>query len=133
MAQHYEKPSKLNAVSFLLILLAIAGAYGAIQFGPLYYHRWKAAGVLSESVNAIYPKRNAQGEFETQLYDELRKSTEAKLREIGITVPLTITFSKNPQTITGTIEYTDVVKHWFVNKTSSVSFRITESIKATVE
>jgi hypothetical protein len=126
----YEKPSKVNFVSVMLLLGALAALYAAIQYGPPYYRRWRAANVLSEITNKIYPKRFMSGPLETEVYDQLRKETVERLQQLGIAnaAGSKIEFSKNQREITGSLDYSEQVKHWFVNKTSVLSFHLVETI-----
>ena len=127
----YKKPSRINAVSVLLTLALVGGAYSLIVFGPPYYRRWKAAGVLSESVNKIYQRRMLTGSAELEFYDGLKKETEEKLRALGIKSDFQIEFRKDQKELSGTLEYLETVQHWFVGKTSTLRFRVDESVSAT--
>lgn len=127
----YKKPSRFNAVSVLLVLALLAGVYSIIQFGPPYYRRWKAAGILAENVSKIYSKRRSTGEQETQFFEDLRKDTEQKLRDLGITSEFQIQFRKDSAVLSGTLEYIETVQHWFVGKTTTLRFYITETTSAT--
>jgi hypothetical protein len=127
----YQKPSRINLVSVLLLLCLLAAGYALYQFGPPYYRRWKATTVLSETVNKIYPKRGATGQTESELYDGLRKEVEQKLRDLGIPSELKIEFRKDKVEIAGTLEYTETVNHWFVNKSTVLRFYLQHSMSAT--
>ncbi len=127
----YEKPSRINAVSILLFLALLAGAYALILFGPPYYRRYKASGILSESVNKIYPRRMATGTQEMELFSELTKETEQKLRDLGIKSEFKIQFRKDRSEIGGTLEYIETVQHWFVGKTTTLRFTVDQSMSAT--
>ena len=47
----YKRPSKINVVSVLVILVLLAGLYSLIQFGPPYWRKWKVKEILSSSAS----------------------------------------------------------------------------------
>jgi hypothetical protein len=127
MAGKYDKPSRLNLVSVVFFLLLAGAAYGAIQFGPPYYRRWKAAGVLSESVSKYYADRLKPGD-EGQI--RVRTELLAKLKEVGIADPAVQTSFRKAQTaVSIDVTYHEVVKHWFVDKTTTLEFILSEEAK----
>jgi hypothetical protein len=127
MAQSYKKPSKLNAVSLIVILGLAALAYCGFKFSPAYYRKWKARGIISETAHKIYPKRAVAEE--TEFFDEVKKQAVAELRNLGIEDPaLRIDFQRSPQEVTATASYTEVVKHPF-DKSTTLDFRVEERVE----
>jgi hypothetical protein len=129
----YVKPRKFNIVSFLLLLIAAAGIYSAVQFVPPYYRKWKAQGVISEAANKVYPRRMLEGGGETFI-TQIRDETERQLRDIGIKDPtLRITIEKSLAQVSVSAEYIEIVKHPLVNKQTTMTFRPHAMVEATKE
>jgi hypothetical protein len=123
MVKHYSKPGRVNLVSLLIFFALASGIYSLVQFGPLYYRKWKVKGVLSETANRIYPKRMLSGPDEAEFFAQVRKDVEAQLREIGIEDRgLRVQLYKTPQIIAARVMYQEVVTHPLVNKTTILHF-----------
>jgi hypothetical protein len=132
MAQRYDKPRKLNMVSFLLLLMAGAAVYCVVQFGPPYYRKWKAQGVLTDAANKVYPKRMVT-ESE-QFIGQVREETERELRSLGIKDPaLRITVEKSMKQVGVGAEYVEIIHHPVVNKQTTMTFRPHATVEATIE
>ncbi len=126
-SQRYKKPSKVNIVSIVLILGLLAGAYYVIQWGPHYYRKWKAQGVISELTNKLYSKRFVGGDAESQLFADLKREAETRLAELGIReANLQVTMSKTQHEANVSATYMQTIKHWFVDKTTVLTFTLTE-------
>lgn len=125
----YKKPRKLNFVSFLLILAALGAGYAGFQFGPHYYHKWKARGILSDAANRCYPKRMSEGIELFDFLQELQNKTTKRLREMGIEDPkMKVKITMGAKEITAQASYVVVIKHPFVDKTTTLYFRPTSSV-----
>jgi hypothetical protein len=132
MAVSYKKPSKINAVSLLFLLIVAGLIYAGVQFGPPYYRNWKARGILAESVNKYYAKRLLNGATEAEFLDQLRKEVESQMRSLGIVdEKLRVFFDKNAKEVGGGAEYEVRVEHPLVKKTTVLYFRpyISETIQ----
>ena len=125
----YKKPGKVNFVSFLLFVGLLAGGYAGYQFGPHYYHKWKAKGILSDAANQAYPKRHKE-DWDLQAYlSELQTKTEKRLKELGIEDPaLRVKVTIHPTEIIAEANYKVVIKHPLVNKQTVLYFRPRNSI-----
>jgi hypothetical protein len=130
MAGKYDKPSRFNLVSFIFFLVVAGLVYGAIQFGPPYYRRWKAAAVISEMVNRFYADRLKGGDASTEVQNHIRTELLSKFKEVGIDDPaVQTTFRKSATAVSIDATYHEVVKHWFVNKTTTLEFTVSEEAK----
>ena len=128
----YKKPRGLNAVSILLYLGAAAAIYWGVQYGPPHYRKWKAKGILGDSTAAYYAQRRMEGAAEGEFLANLRRRTESKFRELGVTDPnLRIQFTKSATHVGASAEYQELVKHPLVNKTSVLLFNPTVSMEIT--
>ncbi len=127
MPVQYEKPRRLNFVSLVILAIAVAALYAAVKFGPVYYRRWKAAGAISEVVNKLYASRLATGEREAAVYDELRRELLGRFNDIGIDEStVEINFQKTPTSAEITANYREVVRHLFIDKTTTMEFTLSE-------
>jgi hypothetical protein len=123
MGRQYDKPRRINIVSGIFLLAAAAGLYSAVQFGPCYYRKWRANGVLSEAANRVYPKRRVSADAAVEFTDKVRSEATAQLREIGISDPgLRLTIDRSAAHVGVTAEYVEIVKHPFVGKITTLSF-----------
>lgn len=127
----YKKPRKLNPVSFLLLLLVLAAGYAGFQFGPAYYRKWRAKGILSDSANRAYPKRFKEGWERDDAVEVIRKSTVKQLQDLGINDPeLQVKIEFRAKEISATATYKVVVKHPLVNKITTLYFRPHSEVSA---
>jgi hypothetical protein len=123
MTQHYDKPRRVNAVSVIIFLVLAAAAYAGVQFGPAYYRKWKASGILSEAANRVYPKRMLAADLAADFIEKVRGETAARLREIGIADPgMRVLIDVKPTAIGVSAEYVEIIKHPFVGKITTLSF-----------
>lgn len=120
----YKQPRRLNFVSFLLALVLVAAGYSGYQFGPHYYHKWKAKGILSDAANKTYPKRMMDGwELQTFL-SELQTKTEKRLKQVGIEDPkLDVKITVRAKEIEAQANYVVIINHPFVKKSTTLYFR----------
>jgi hypothetical protein len=129
MAAAIRKPRKINPVSVTFFVVLFGLIYGAIQFGPPYYRKWKVKEVLSVTANAVYPKRMATGSALQTFINELQKKAMQDLRGVGITDPsLRITIIKQQDDVVATADYKEIIKHWGVDKTTTLAFRPSSTI-----
>ncbi len=125
----YKKPRKLNFVSFLLAVAALAAGYSGFQFGPHYYHKWKAKGILSDAANRAYPKRMKEGWELHEFLTALQTKTEKRLKDVGIEDPkLDVKITMGQKDIVAKASYVVIVKHPFVDKKTTLYFRPTVAI-----
>lgn len=121
--QRYDRPSRFNFVTLLLLLLAAAAIYSVIQFGPPYWRKWRAAEVISEAANAVYPRRFVTGPGEQDMLQSVQKEAVRKLRAIGIEDPsLLVRVTKDRERIVAGCQYRERVKHPLVGKSTVLRF-----------
>jgi hypothetical protein len=122
MAQRYDKPRRINAVSVVVFLMIAAALYAGVQFGPPYYRKWKSSGILSEAANKVYPKRRFSADA-SEFLEKVRGETASQLRELGIGDPgLRILVEMSPARVSVTAEYVEIIKHPFVGRITTLSF-----------
>ena len=130
MAIKYKRPSRINIVSFTLLLGALAGLYAVAQFGPVYYRRWKAAAAVTDIANKLYAfrMRPAAGDLDPQTM--LRKDLLDQFREIGIdetTVRSNLQQSSSSARVQ--VTYTEVVRHPLLDKTTTMVFTLDQEVR----
>jgi hypothetical protein len=131
MARPYRQPRRFNLVSFLLLLLAAAAIYGAVQFSPAYYRKWEAQGIISESANAVYPRRFVQGWKATEFQEEVKERTIRELRKAGIDDPgLQVRIEADRHQVKVGASYAEHVVHPFIDKTTVLHFEPEYAIDA---
>ena len=104
---HYKQPSRINAVSMLLGLVAIGAIYVAAKFGPHYWRERKVAELLGVAVNHFYRERSMPG-----VEDAIRADLDAKIRALGVEDPeLRILVERTPNLLRVSASYTVVISH----------------------
>lgn len=127
----YKKPNKINFVSFLMVAALLAAGYSGYQFGPHYYHKWKAKGILSDAANQAYPKRMVEGWDLQEFLSGLQTKTEKRLKEVGIDDPkLDVKITVSPKEIVAEASYVVIINHPFIDKTTTLYFRPKSSVNA---
>lgn len=122
--KRYAKPGKLNIVSFVLLAAGISALYSAVQFGPPYYRKWQAKGVLSEAANKLYPKRRLDMNQISGFINGVRKETLEKLHALGIEdTTMTVQISKDANQVGVRAVYSERIVHPLVGKTTILRFR----------
>lgn len=122
----YKAPRKLNFISFIVGVALLGGIYAAVRFGPCHYRKWQAKSVLSEAAAKAHAKRVFNEKIENG-HEEIGKIVEwaeGRLRKLGITdATLSVTISNKEDGISAMAQYTERIKHPFVNKTTTLYFR----------
>lgn len=113
----YKQPRQLNLVSFLLLVLVIAAAYGAWKFGPPYLRMFRVKEALGHAASAFLARPDAD------LYG-LRARTEQHIRDTGIEdASVRVDFKSNGGGwVTVTASYQEIVRHPWVHKVTVLRF-----------
>ena len=115
-----------------MLLAALGAGYAGFQFGPHYYHKWKAKGILSDAANRAYPKRMVEGIELFDFLQELQNKTTKRLRDVGIEDPkMEVKITMGAKEITAKASYVVIIKHPFVDKQTTLYFRPSVSISKT--
>jgi hypothetical protein len=109
---NYKKPSSFNFVSFLMVLAALAGAYWAWKFGPVYYKRYKVEEVLREGSSEASGIRRMNEAAQLQISQQVLDRVTERLQSRGITPEdngLTVYFDDHYRRLEA--DYVVVVRH----------------------
>jgi hypothetical protein len=81
---NYKKPSSFNFVSLVMLLLALAGAYAAWKFGPVYWNRFKAEEILREGAAEASSIRRMNDAAKIQIEEKVINGVIERLDARGI-------------------------------------------------
>jgi hypothetical protein len=107
---NYKKPSSFNFVSLFFLLAAVAAAYGAWKFGPVYWNRFKAEEILQEGAAEASGIRRMNPDAQIQIAEKVIAGVTERLgaRGIGAENDLRVYFEDDKRTLNA--DYVVVVK-----------------------
>jgi hypothetical protein len=128
MAQ-YAQPRRLNSVTVVLLLLAAAGGYWMWRFFPVYFDAWTVDHVLKELATAMYrANRLNEPERSKTMRELLDKGRSDIIAKANVTDPeLRLDLEVQESTAEVTAQYTVVVTHPLVNRTTTMHMKRVES------
>jgi hypothetical protein len=134
MATHYgQGPRRLNAVSLFLVLIALAAGYWLWRFFPVYFDGWTVEHTLKDAASQTYRvARIAEPTRTQQLKAIVDKAREDIIKLGHVDDPdLTVNLELDGNDVAVTADYSVVVTHPGINKTTTVHFHKRE--KASVK
>ena len=128
----YKQPSRINAVSILVIGALVAAAYGALMFGPAYWRKYKVKEILDQSAHAMYPRRRGGGDDQAQFRDQLRDRTIAQIRAAGVAdKDIRVNVAVLSDRIRVEADYNEIISHPLVGKQTVLHFAPTVDLPFT--
>jgi hypothetical protein len=122
----YKEPRRFNWVSVPVYALLLGGLYALIQFAPHYYRNLKVDEVVRAAVNEYWAA--TRGTTSGDAPGDLRDRIERQIRSLGVDDPqLQLSFERDPTDLRVTARYRVIVKHWGVDRTTTLSFAPTAS------
>lgn len=120
----YGQPRKLNAVTALMILIALAGAYWFWRFFPAYFDGWNVDHILRESVTATYRLMHLGEPARTKALKELvNKAREDIQKQANVTDPnLLVDLNLDGDNATMSADYRVVITHPYLTQTTTLHF-----------
>ena len=119
-------PSRINFVTFLLVLCAAAGGYWVWKFFPHYFTAYQVDHVLAEGAAAGYRtsilRGNDRRDVERKMVDDMRK----KVIALGVKDPemsLTMTFDDDQVRLA--CDYRAVVVHPYIDRFTTLTMHRT--------
>jgi hypothetical protein len=125
----YGQPRRFNTVTGIMLLLGLAAGYWMWRFFPAYFDGWTVDHILKEAASATY-KLSRLGEPErTKRLKALLDKTRADIIKQGnVTDPeLTVNLDLDSVNVVVSAEYSVVVTHPVLNKTTMLHFKKSET------
>lgn len=124
MADKYG-PKRLNAVTVVLLLAALAIGYWFWRFFPAYFDGWTVDHILKETAAAVYrANRLREPERTTTLRELLDKARADIIKKANVTDPdLRVDLEIEEQMARVSAEYMVVVTHAGVSRTTTLHFK----------
>ena len=118
---NYKQPRKFNPVSAVILAVLLALVYGAVQFGPSYWRKWK----VKEIVDGIANKCVSIALWTPERMAALRTKSLAKIKAAGIKDPALRLSIESPgrNKCTVSAEYVETIIHPLVGQTTKLTFR----------
>jgi hypothetical protein len=127
----YGQPRRFNVVTISLLLIAMAAGYWIWRFFPAYFDAWNVDHILREGVTASYrPLRLQEPGRSRNLTVIVEKTKDDIIKKVGIADPhldVTLEVSPNGDKATMIADYTVVVTHPYIDKTTTVHFHRAET------
>lgn len=125
----YAQPRRLNAVSAVLILIALAGAYWFWRFFPAYFDAWNVDHILRESVSMTYRLMKLREPERSKQLKELVDKARADIQKQGnVSDPdLIVGLNLDGDKATMSAEYHVIVTHPYVSRTTTLHFKRAET------
>lgn len=113
MTYQYNKPRRLNIVSFLMLIAAAAGGYAGWKFIPVYWQARKVDQILDEEKMAGASFHRMKDELRPGVAEQIVAKAVTRIYELGVEdvgeQPLQVWFS--PDWTELNAKYQVVVRH----------------------
>lgn len=122
-------PRRFNTVTMMMLLLALAAGYWVWRFFPAYFDGWSVDHLLKEAASKTYKLNQRQEPDRTKLLTELVDKTRADIaRQGNVTDPdLKVNLDIDGENVAVSADYTVIVTHPFINKTTTLHFHKSET------
>jgi len=126
---NYGQPRRLNILPAILIVAGLAAGYWLWRFFPAYFDGWTVDHILRETVSATYKvARLPEPTRSKQLKLIVDKARADIIKQGNVTDPeLTVNLEIEENTAIATAEYSVVITHPYVTKTTTLHFRKVET------
>jgi hypothetical protein len=127
----YGQPRRLNAVTFVMILMGLAAGYWVWRFFPVYFDGWNVDHLLKEAASKTYRLNRMQEPERSKELKTLVDKTLAEIRKQGnVTDPeLSVSLDVDPEgkNAAVTADYHVEITHPGITQTTILHFHKTES------
>lgn len=131
MAQQvkYGAPRRLNSFSVTLILLALAFGYFMWRFFPTYLDAWTVDHILKESATQVYRANRLREPERTETLTAIVRKAQSDIRQQASVHDPELKVSLNilENSASMSADYTSIVTHFAVNKTTTLHFHREET------
>jgi hypothetical protein len=125
----YGQPRRLNVVTFVMILMALAAGYWLWRFFPAYFDGWSVDHLLKEAASKTYRLNRLDEPERTKELTALVNKTKADIAKQGnVTDPdLLVNLDIDGNNVAVSADYKVVITHPYINKTTTLHFHRSES------
>ena len=125
----YGQPRRLNAVTFVMILMALAAGYWVWRFFPVYFDGWSVDHLLKEAASKTYRLNRLNEPERTKELTALVNKTKADIAKQGnVTDPdLLVNLDIEGNNVAVSADYKVIVTHPYINKTTTLHFHKSET------
>lgn len=125
----YGQPRRLNAVTIVMILMALAAGYWVWRFFPAYFDGWSVDHLLKEAASKTYRLNRLNEPERTKQLTELVNKTKADIAKQGnVSDPdLLVNLDIDGNNVAVSADYKVIVTHPYINKTTTLHFHKTET------
>ncbi|HXU69721.1 MAG TPA: hypothetical protein VN947_10355 [Polyangia bacterium] len=125
----YGQPRRLNAVTFVMILMALAAGYWVWRFFPVYFDGWSVDHLLKEAASKTYRLNRLDEPERTKELTALVNKTKADIAKQGnVTDPdLLVNLDIEGNNVAVSADYKVIVTHPYINKTTTLHFHKSET------
>jgi hypothetical protein len=125
----YGQPRRLNSVSIVLILMALAAGYWMWRFFPAYFDAWTVDHLLKEAASTTYRLSQLNEPERTKELKKLIDKVRADImKQASVTDPdLVVNLDIQDNNSVVTAEYDVVVTHPVITRTTTIHFKRSEA------
>ena len=125
----YGQPRRLNFVTFLMLLLVAAAGYWMWRFFPVYFDGWTVDHLLREAASSSYKLSHLNEPLRTKQLKALIDKTRSDIvKQANVTDPnLTVNLDLQDDQVVVSADYSVVVTHPVINKTTTLRFHKVEA------
>jgi hypothetical protein len=125
----YRQPRRLNIVTLTIMLFGAIAGYWMWRFFPVYFDAWTIDHVLKEAATSTYKiSRLNEPEKSKELKALVDRTRAEVIKQGNVTDPdLTVNLDLDGNTVVVSAEYNVTVTHPYINKTTILRFKRTES------
>ena len=124
----YGQPRRLNAVTFVMILMGLAAGYWVWRFFPAYFDGWNVDHVLKEAASKTYRLNRLSEPGRTRALKQLVDKTREDIAKQGsVTDPdLAVNLDIDGDKVSISAEYSVEITHPMTTKTTLLHFHKSE-------
>jgi hypothetical protein len=117
----YSSPRRFNWVTTILLLALAGGGYWLWKFFPIYFTAWQVDHALSEGTARTYSIVRMPEPSRSSAIRDIEAQVQAHIVALGISDPeMSLRIEMTDRTASAVCDYTVVVQHALVAKTSAV-------------
>jgi len=125
----YGQPRRLNSVTVVMLLLALAAGYWVWRFFPAYFDGFTVDHLLKEAASKTYRTSRLQEPARTKQLTELVDKTKADIRkQANVTDPdLSVSLDIEGEKAVVSADYNVTITHILTDRTTTLHFHKSES------